>query len=82
MTLKHGGESGPAKRARVETDDSAAVAEQDEGLDWDLTGDVDQEYERRWQAEERDIHENDRELAWFYGGGCAAGHVEHATAAL
>ena len=62
MTLKHGGESGPAKRARVETDDSAAVAEQDEGLDWDLTGDVDQEYERRWQAEERDIHENDREL--------------------
>ena len=39
MTLKHGGESSPAKCARVETDDSAAVAEQDEGLDWDLTGD-------------------------------------------
>jgi hypothetical protein len=61
MTLKHVGESGSAKRARVETDDSAAAAEQDEGLDWDLTGDVDQEYERRWHAG-LDIHEHDREL--------------------
>ena len=63
MTLHTGWRIKSCVRVLKLANDSAAVAEQDEGLDWDLTGDVDQEYERRWHVEERAIHDNDRGLA-------------------